>query len=148
MSKSSSSQSRSPFGVMDFVWRLLASTVLVLATYNPSGVSYAHWVASAFSSQGLGAVHVFFGVLMLIGWTIFGVATRNSLGTLGTFLGAALIGTGVWLLSRIGLVHADSMSAMIWLALISLAMLLAIGLSWSHIWRRLSGQLEVDDNNG
>jgi hypothetical protein len=106
-----------------------------------------HWVASAFSSQGLGVVHVFFGVLLLTGWTIFGVATRNSLGTLGSILGAGLIGTGVWLLSHLGLVHADSLSAMTWLALISLAILLAIGLSWSHIWRRLSGQLEVDDNN-
>ena len=97
---------------------------------------------------GAGVVHVFFGVLLLTGWTIFGVATRNSLGTLGSILGAALIRTGVWLLSRLGLVHADSLSAMTWLALISLAILLAIGLSWSHIWRRLSGQLEVDDNNG
>ena len=146
MSKSSS-KSRTPFGFTDFAWRLLASTVLVIATYNPSGVSYVHWVARAFSSQGLGAIHLFFGVLLLIGWTIFGVATRNSLGALGTILGAALIGTGLWLLSRFGLVHADSMRGMAWLALISLAMLLAIGLSWSHIWRRLSGQLEVDDNN-
>lgn len=148
MARSLSSKSRSPFGFLDFIWRLLASVVLVFATYNPSGVSYVHWLASAFSSQGLGAVHVFFGVLLLTGWTIFGVATRNSLGTLGSILGAALIGTGVWLLSRLGLVHADSLSAMTWLALISLAILLAIGLSWSHIWRRLSGQLEVDDNNG
>lgn len=147
MSKPSNSKSRSPFGFKDFVWRLLASVVLVLATYNPSGISYVHWVASAFSNQELGAIHVFFGVLLLIGWTIFGVATRNSLGTLGTILGAALIATGVWLLARLGLVHADSTSAMTWLALISLAMLLAIGLSWSHIWRRLSGQLEVDDND-
>jgi len=146
MSKSSS-KLRSTFGFMDFVWRLLASTVLVIATYNPSGLSYVHWVARAFSSQGLGAVHVFFGALLLIGWIIFGVATRNSLGTRGTILGAALIGTGVWLLARLGLVRADSMSAIAWLALISLAMLLAIGLSWSHIWRRLSGKLEVDDNN-
>jgi hypothetical protein len=145
MSKSSS-KSRSPFGFTDFVWRLLAATVLVIATYNPSGVSYVHWVARAFSSQGLGAIHLFFGALLLIGWTIFGVATRNSLGALGTILGAALIGTGILLLSRFGLVHADSMRGMAWLALISLAMLLAIGLSWSHVWRRLSGQLEVDDN--
>jgi ABC-type Mn2+/Zn2+ transport system permease subunit len=82
----------------------------------------------------------------LVGWTV-GVATRNSLGTLGTLLSAALIGTGIWLLTRIGVVHADSASAITWLALVALAILLAIGLSWSHIWRRLSGQLEVDDNS-
>jgi len=147
MGKSSDNRSHASFGFMDVLWRLLASLVLVLATYNPSGFSYVHWAASAFSDQGLGAVHFFFGVILLIGWTIFGVATRNSLGTLGTLLGAALIGTGVWLLSFLGVVQADSASAITWLALVSLAILLAIGLSWSHIWRRLSGQLEVDELN-
>jgi hypothetical protein len=47
---------------------------------------------------------------------------------------------------ELGWVHADSTSAIVWLSLIALATLLAIGMSWSHIWRRLSGQLEVDDN--
>jgi len=135
------------FGVLDFVWRLLAALVLVIATYNPIGHSYVHWVGDAISEEGLTAAHFFVGVLLLVGWTIFLVATRRSLGTLGTILGAALIGTGVWLLSQIGLVHAHSARSITWLALISLAILLAIGLSWSHIWRRLSGQLEVDDSH-
>jgi hypothetical protein len=135
------------FGVMDFVWRLLAALVLVMATYNPTGHSYVHWVRDAISEKGMLAAHFFVGVLLLVGWTIFLVATRRSLGTLGTVLGAALIGTGVWMLSQIGLIHAGSARAITWLALISLAILLAIGLSWSHIWRRLSGQLEVDDSN-
>ena len=138
---------RGAFGVRAVIWRLIASLLLVFATYNPTGFSYVHWAARAFSDQGMGAVHFFVGVVLLIGWVIFGVATRNSLGTTGTILGAALIGTGVWLLSRLGLVHADSASAITWLALVSLAVLLAIGLSWSHIWRRLSGQLEVDELN-
>jgi len=25
--------------------------------------------------------------------------------------------------------------------------LLAVGLSWSHVWRRLTGQFEVDDGD-
>lgn len=135
------------FGFKDFVWRLVAALVLVMATYNPAGHSYVHWVRGAISDGGMLAAHFFVGVLLLVGWAIFLVATRRSLGTLGTFLGAALIGTGVWLLSQIGLVNADSARAITWLALISLALLLAIGLSWSHIWRRLSGQLEVDDSH-
>jgi hypothetical protein len=135
------------FGPADFFWRLLAALALVLASYNPAGFSYFHWVSGAISRQDFGPAHVFVGVALLIGWTVFGVATRNSLGTLGTLLSAALIGTGIWLLTRIGVVHADSASAITWLALVALATLLAIGLSWSHIWRRLSGQLEVDDNS-
>jgi len=61
-------------------------------------------------------------------------------------IGAALIGTGIWLLVDLGVLHAESMSTIAWLVLFALATLLAIGLSWSHIWRRLSGQLEVDED--
>ena len=133
---------------MSFLWRLLASLVLVFATYNPSGFSYFHWVSAAFTESRMGAVHFFVGVILLIGWTIFCVSTSRSLGTLGTFLGAALIGTGIWVLAQFGLIRADSANAVVWLSLAALAILLAIGLSWSHIWRRLSGQLEVDEVDG
>lgn len=136
------------FGLMSFLSRLLASLVMVFATYNPAGVSYFHWVSNAFSASRLGATHFFVGVILLIGWTVFWVATSRSLGMLGTLLGAALIGTGIWVLTQVGVVHADSASAVMWLALIALAILLAIGLSWSHVWRRLSGQLEVDEVDG
>ena len=136
----------SSFGAPDFLWRLLAALVLVMSTYNPTGHSYVHWVSNALSAEGLAAMHYFVGVILLVGWTIFAVATNRSLGTLGVVLGAALIGTGVWFLSQIGIVRADSTRGIVWLASVSLAFLLAIGLSWSHIWRRLSGQLEVDDS--
>ena len=75
------------------------------------------------------------------------IATSRSLGTLGTVLSAAVIGTGIWLLADIGMVRAGSATAITWLALVALAILLAIGLSWAHIWRRLSGQIEVDEVN-
>ncbi len=135
------------FGITDFLLRWGASLLLVLITYNPSGKSYVHWVWDAFGGEGLGAVHFFTGAVLLAGWAIFLYATSRSLGTVGSVLGAIVIGTTVWLLADIGLVRADSTAAIVWLALISLATLLAIGLSWSHIWRRISGQLEVDDDD-
>ena len=33
----------------------------------------------------------------------------------------------------------------IWLGLIALSLVLGIGLSWSHVRRRLSGQADMDD---
>jgi len=133
------------FGVADFLWRWAAAVVLVLATYNPSGHSYVHWVSGAVS--GLGPLHFFVGALLLAAWVVFLYATHRSLGTLGLVLGAVLIGTAIWLLVDIGLLKADSATAIVWLAEFALATLLAVGLSWAHIWRRLSGQLEVDDND-
>jgi len=138
-------KARKSFGFMDFIWRWAAAIVLVLVTYNPSGHSYVHWVLKSLGEQNLGALHFLEGAVLIAGWTVFLFATANSLGMLGTAIGAALIGGIIWLLADLGVVHADSTSAVVWLGLFALATLLAIGMSWSHVWRRLSGQLEVDD---
>lgn len=135
------------FGLGDFVWRMLAALLLVLVTFNPSGYSYLHWARNAFTADTLGALHFFVGVVLLVGWSIYVIATSRSLGTFGTILGVALLGTAIWVLVDIGIIQVGSATTVTWLALIALALLLAIGLSWSHVWRRLSGQLEVDDSD-
>lgn len=134
------------FSFMDFLWRWGVAILLVLATYNPSGYSFIHWVFKSFGEQSLGAMHFLVGVILLAGWAAYLAATGKSLGTMGTVLGAALIAGSIWLLSDVGVVRADSANAIVWLSLFAVATLLAIGMSWSHIWRRLSGQLEVDDS--
>lgn len=144
MSDSTADQAHKSFGFVDFLWRLIAAVVLVFVTFNPSGYSFLHWAKVAFIGGGLDAIHFFVGVVLTVGWTIFIIATSRSLGTLGTVLSVALIGTGIWLLADLGIIHVGSTTTVTWLILIALAILLATGLSWSHIWRRLSGQLEVD----
>jgi len=145
MSDKSFVKSHRSFGMVDFFWRLLAALVLVFVTFNPSGYSYLHWVRGAFSGDGLQAIHFFAGLILLAGWAIFVIATNRSLGIMGTLLGVAVIGVSFWLLVDIGLIHVGSANTVTWLALLALGILLAVGLSWSHVWRRLSGQLEVDD---
>ncbi len=129
-----------------FAWRLAATLVLVLATYNPSGWSYVHWVQNGFSNDGLGPEHFVVGVVVLIGWVILLTATQRSMGTFGLILEALLFGGLVWLLIDFGVLRIDSVSEFTWVILIILSVMLAIGLSWSHVWRRLTGQFEVDDN--
>ena len=137
------------FGILDFAWRWALALVLVFATFNPTGYSYYHWVAGALSAEGTGleALHYFLGVVLIAGWATFIVATQRSLDTLGIVILVALVGTGIWLLVDFGIIHADSTRAITWLALIALATILAVGMSWSHIWRRLSGQIDVDDTD-
>jgi len=62
-------------------------------------------------------------------------------------LGAALLGGVVWLLIDIGILNVGTVSSATWVGLICIALLLAAGLSWSHVWRRLTGQFEVDDGD-
>lgn len=133
------------FDWIGFGLRLAATLVLVLATYNPSGWSYVHWVQNGFSNSGLGPEHFVVGVLVLIGWVILLTATQRSMGTFGLVLEALLFGGLVWLLIDFGILRIDSVSEFTWVILIILSVMLAIGLSWSHVWRRLTGQFEVDE---
>jgi hypothetical protein len=131
------------FTVLSFLWRFAVSLVLVLATYNPSGYSFFHWVTK---TDSLGAEHFVVGMVLFIGWVILFAATKRSLNTLGMILGVLLLAGLVWLLIDVGLLSLDSVTTTTWVILICISALLAVGLCWSHIWRRLTGQFEVDDD--
>jgi hypothetical protein len=135
------------FTALGFLWRFLAALALVLITFNPSGFSVYHWVVTAIGANAFGPVHAVVLILVLIGWVIFWVATWRALDTFGVVLALIALGTIVWLLVDFGLISANSVSAMTWISLVCLAAVLAIGLSWAHIWRRITGQLNVEDTD-
>jgi hypothetical protein len=137
------------FNFLSFMWRFIASLFLVLVSYNPTRFSYWAWLKSATGAEPstLGPEHFVAGVVLLIGWVILLAATQRSLGFLGLMLGGALLGGVVWLLVDIGVLNVQTVSSATWVGLICVAFLLAVGLSWSHVWRRLTGQFEVDDGD-
>jgi energy-converting hydrogenase Eha subunit H len=123
------------------VWRVVFAILLVMATFNPSGHSFYHWLTSA--PAGITATKAFVGVLLLIGW-VFCVRTAFvSLGMLGLVLGAALFGCAVWVLVDTGLLSLTGMTSMTWVVLLILGLLLGLGLSWSLVRARATGQVEV-----
>jgi len=128
-----------------FLWRLVAALILVLLTYNPSGHSAYHWITSAISESDFGPLHLLLVAFLLIGWVIYWIATWRALGTLGVSLAALVLGAIIWLLFDIGLLESRSVSAVTWISLICLSLVLAIGVSWSHVWRKLTGQINVED---
>jgi hypothetical protein len=125
-----------------FLLRLGAALVLVFATYNPTHYSYFYWVSHL---QKFTPWVALAGILLLIGWTIYLRATANSLGLFGLLLAAAFFGTLLWLFIYLGWIHADSIKAMTWLVEGILCCVLAVGISWSHIRRRITGQVDVDE---
>jgi len=139
------SQQTERLSLKGFFIRFLVATGLVLATYNPSGYSFVHWFRNAWSPGSPGAPHYFVLVLLVIGWVILLRATFNSLGALGLVLGAALLGSLVWLLFDFGVLTGSSVSFYAWVSEFCLGALLALGLCWSLIWRRLTGQIDIDD---
>ncbi len=135
----------STFTWQSFLTRLLVALVLVFATYNPEGYSYYHWALAQLPTFDI--LKGFVGVILLIGWAIFLRATFNSLGVFGTLLAVAFFGTLLWLASDRGLFPADSVRAISYIVLLIISGVLSAGISWSHIRRRISGQLDVDDND-
>jgi len=146
MAERSKSRSSRDIGLGGFLFRLAAALVLVLATYNPTAYSYYDWVTGALGAGTLGALHFFVGVLLIIGWAIYAIASLKSLGPIGLALGAAFFATLVWLLIDFGILALESAQTVTWVVLLCLAGLLAVGVSWAHVWRRLTGQLEVDED--
>jgi len=141
----SATKSSKEFSFLSFVWRFLFALVLVIVTYNPSQNSVFHWIHGAWTGTGLAPEHYLVMVLLLIGWSILWVATWQALDTFGVLLAGALLGTFVWWLISMGVITPDTTNGFVWVALVCLAALLAIGLSWSHIWRRMTGQFAVDE---
>jgi hypothetical protein len=129
-----------------FLLRLLVACVLVFSTYNPSGYSYYHLLSENISN--ITPTIALFGVLLLVGWTIFLRATLRSLGAFGLLLAAAFLGVLLWMMIDWGWFDADNLKAVTYLILVVLSGILAIGVSWSHIRRRITGQVDVDDVEG
>ena len=126
-----------------FLIRLLIAVLLVFASYNPSGYSWDHWRANI--DFEINPLVILAGVVLLIGWVIFLRATFRSLGAVGTMLTVTLFGVIVWALIYYGWLSLENMKAVEYVVLIVVSALLATGMSWSHIRRRMTGQLDVDD---
>ena len=131
------------FTATDFLLRWLLALPLVFGTYNPSGYSYIGWLTGA--EFQFGPLPALAGIALLIGWIIFLRASFLSLGWLGLILAGALFATIVWFFVDLGWLHVDSPSAIAWVILVLLSLVLAVGMSWGHIRRQLSGQVSVDD---
>jgi amino acid transporter len=129
-------------GWQGFLLRFAAGLILVFATYNYEEYSYYHWIKNSFPP---GALQAFVGVLLIVGWAIYIRAALRSLGIVGLLLATAFFGTLIWLIVDVGLVSLDNMRVISYLVQILLAMVLSTGLSWSHVRRRLSGQMDTDD---
>ena len=64
---------------------------------------------------------------------------------LGMLLILAIVAALLWVLHDFGLLTLRKSNENIWLGIFALSLVLGIGLSWSHVRRRLSGQADMDD---
>jgi hypothetical protein len=121
--------------------RVALAVALVLLTYNPSGVSFFHWLTTP--PAGITPQKALAGVVLLIGWVICLRSAFVALGMLGLALGGALLAAIVWVLVSMKVIDVAGPGAITWVALIIVGAILGIGLSWSLVRARVTGQVEV-----
>jgi hypothetical protein len=66
------------------------------------------------------------------------------MGGFGLAIVLALFAAIVWWMVSIGWLDVGNRSAMAWVVLTILGLVLGFGMSWAHIRRRVSGQASVD----
>jgi Family of unknown function (DUF6524) len=121
--------------------RIVLAIALVLATYNPTGNSFYHWLTVP--PGGITAVKALLGVFLLIGWVVCLRTALVALGWLGVLLGLALLAALAWVFVDMKWIELAQPAAIAWVALLILGVILGLGLSWSLVRARVTGQVEV-----
>ena len=130
---------------MGFLLRWLAAFVLLAATYNPTDWSFVRWAVANWQDQM--PVVVLIGLVLLIAYVLFFTAVLRGIGALGVMLILAVIAALIWVLYSWGWIDLANRSSNVWIAVVALSVVLALGMYWGILWRRLSGQLEVDSES-
>ncbi|MGC2032591.1 MAG: DUF6524 family protein [Steroidobacteraceae bacterium] len=125
------------------VGRFLASLILVVATFNPTGYSFVGWIAGHFPH--LEPLQLVVGIGLLALWLFFLHSTWRSLGTVGVVLGIAFFAAMVWLFTSWGWFSLSNHNALIWVVLVMMACLLTLGLCWALLQARIAGQAVVEE---
>lgn len=128
---------------MGFLVRWMAAFVLLAATFNPTEWNFLTWARANFDAQM--PLAILLGLILMVGYIIYLRATLRSIGAFGMLVVLAIAGSASWVLVDYGILSFDDPTLNIWLALLALSLVLGVGLSWSHVRRRLSGQADMDD---
>lgn len=120
--------------------RMVFAVLLVLATFNPSGYSFAHWIVAPPVSVTPGKALA--ALALVIGWLMCLRTAFIALGRFGLLLGVALFAALIWLLVDRQVLSLTG-SGIVWAGLLVVGLLLGVGLSWSLVRAQITGHVEV-----
>jgi hypothetical protein len=131
---------------MGFLLRWIGAFFLLAAIFNPTAWNYVTWAREAWGSQT--PLIVFLGLVLAVVAMIYLVATLRSIGLMGVIIIAAIFAAGLWVLMDWGLLGLQNSALNTWLGILVLSLILGIGMSWSILRQRLSGQQTTDEVDG
>ena len=128
---------------MGIIIRWLGAFLLLAATFNPTPYNFVRWAEANWNTQM--PLTLLLGLLLAVGYMIYVGATFRSLGAFGMIVIAALFGAVIWVLIDWDVLKLGNTNVTVWLGILALSLILGIGLSWSILRQRLSGQATVDE---
>lgn len=129
--------------ISGFVYRWLFACFLVVVTFNPTGYSLFHWVWP-FAGEQL-PLKILSTILVAACYLFYISATVKSLGSLGIIFIFAFCGTLIWLFVDQGWLDLKNSGILAWVMIFVLSVVLGLGVSWSHIKKKITGQFDTDD---
>lgn len=123
-----------------FLKRWLLTVVVVFGTYNPSGVSYFHWVIE---SDEVTSLHVFVGILLLCSAAAIGRMAFLSLGYFGLTATLLTLIFGVVLGAGLGLFELMDVEITTYTILFWTTLTLGVGVSWPFVQKHISGERDI-----
>jgi len=129
------------FGPINFILRWLFTLFLVFSTYNPSGRSFYHWAITTESPATMVAITA---IMLIASYAFLIRSTWRSIKPVGALLVVIFLVLFNVMLAGLSFVTISA-DGVIVMCLVSISTLLAIGVSFSAIRARLSGQIDSDD---
>jgi hypothetical protein len=121
-----------------FAIRWLLCALLVFGAYNPTGYSYYHWIIGP--NDGLVALKAFTGILLLTGDIALVRMMMVSVGYQGTAAIFSVVAVFLFAAVEFGLVERTGLLLNGYWILFILVTVLAVGLIWSHLQLRITGE--------
>jgi len=126
-----------------FLLRWLFAFALVMVTFNPTGYSLFHWLWPLSDIQLPLKILV---VIFILGCYFFYLsATLKSLGMLGIIILIGFCGTLIWLFVDQDWLDLSNSGILSWIMIFMISTVLGVGISWSHVKKRITGQFDTDD---
>ena len=133
------------FTFANFALRWVFAIILVFGTFNPTPYSFVAWLYPF--NDGQLPFKVLAGITLVILYVIYIRATFRSIGWTGVMLAGIFLAALLWVLIDQGILSLDQRSILTWVVLFAIATIMAVGLSWSHVRRRVSGQVDEDETD-
>ena len=130
------------FGFVSMLVRWFMIMGVLTAIYNPSGRSFVHWAVEGTAPLSL---RVAVGSVLLAMLAYCYRLSVRALGPIGVLMLAALLAVTATALVDIGLIQPQGRAAMIAYLQAIVTTGLTVGVSWSALRTRISGQIDSDD---